>query len=102
MEGHYIRGYGDTQKPDVEIELMPGAVEAADQFLSGYGEKRSRLARVARLIEGFETPYGMELLFSVHWVARRSIRSVTDGAAVIEGVHGWNAQNEGCSVLNTS
>ena len=28
LEGHYIRGYGDTQKPDVEIELLPGAARA--------------------------------------------------------------------------
>jgi len=29
------------------------------------------LERVTDLIEGFETPYGMELLSSVHWVAKR-------------------------------
>jgi len=25
MEGHFIRGYGDSQKPDAEIELLPQA-----------------------------------------------------------------------------
>jgi hypothetical protein len=28
--------------------------------------------RLSRLIEGFETPYGMELPASVHWVARHA------------------------------
>ena len=32
MEGHFIRGYGDSQKPNAEIELLPGAVEEATQF----------------------------------------------------------------------
>lgn len=27
LEGHFVRGYGDTQKPDVEIELLDGAVK---------------------------------------------------------------------------
>ena len=34
LEGHYIRGYGDSQKPDAEIELLAGAVEEADAFLA--------------------------------------------------------------------
>jgi len=44
---------------------------------------------VASLIEGFETPYGMELLSSVHWVATRAsdVRTADDA---IRAVHGWN------------
>ena len=34
MEGRYIRGYGDGQKPRAEIELLPGAVEEATVFLA--------------------------------------------------------------------
>jgi len=56
LEGHLIRGYGDTQKPDVEIELLPGAVKKANAFLEMHKESLSRLAQVAELIEGFETP----------------------------------------------
>ncbi len=33
LEGLHIRGYGDTQKPDVEITLLPEADKAADRFL---------------------------------------------------------------------
>ena len=29
LEGHFIRGYGDSQKPDVEIGLLGGAAEEA-------------------------------------------------------------------------
>jgi O-acetyl-ADP-ribose deacetylase (regulator of RNase III) len=73
IEGHFTRGYGDTQKPDVEIGLLPGANEEA----------------VASLIDGFETPYGMELLSSVHWVATRE-PGVRDAEGAIGAVHGWS------------
>lgn len=89
LEGHFMSGYGDTQKPDVEIELLPGAVEEADSFLAGFPESGARLEQVGKLIEGFETPYGMELLSSVHWVATHSIPQVTDSDQAIQAIHQW-------------
>lgn len=88
MEGHFIRGYGDSQKPDAEIELLPGAVEKADAFLSAHGESKQRLEQVGRLIEGFETPYGMELLATVHWLVKK--HQADDPQTVRKGVEGWN------------
>jgi len=32
LEGHFIRGYLGSQRPDEEIELLPGAVEEASSF----------------------------------------------------------------------
>ena len=97
-EGHLIRGYGDSQKPQSEIELLPGAVEEATVFLSGKLESLARLDRVAQLIEGFETPYGMELLATVHWVAHRggpkSDSQAADAAAAVEQVHAWNPRKQ--------
>ena len=60
LEGHFIRGYGDSQQPDVDIELLPGASAVAEEFLQGREELRGRLDRVSHLILGSETPYGME------------------------------------------
>jgi len=90
MEGHFIRGYGDSQRPDEEIELLSGAVEAADKFLSNNDASLNRLDRVARLIEGFETPYGMELLSSVHWVAVHDRPPVKNEDAAVERIHAWS------------
>ena len=90
MEGHFIRGYGDSQKPDAEIELLPGAVQAAEEFLAGYPESVSRLSGVSELIQGFETPYGMELLSTVHWVCRHGEPKATTPDTAVEAVHGWN------------
>ena len=90
LEGHYTRGYGDTQKPDVEIELLPHAVETADEFLLQHKDKEVLLNKVDALIEGFETPYGMELLSSVHWVARRDAEPARTADQAVEKIHGWN------------
>lgn len=96
MEGHFVRGYGDSQKPDAEIELLPGAVDEADAFLADDAEARKRLERVAELIEGFETPYGMELLATVHWVAHHAspgaAEPAQDADQAINAVHAWNAR----------
>jgi O-acetyl-ADP-ribose deacetylase (regulator of RNase III) len=98
LEGHYLRGYGDSQRPSAEIELLPGAVEAAEVFLAADSESRRRLARVAQLIEGFETPYGMELLATVHWAGANGGR---DGAPparnlneAVNIVHAWNPRKQ--------
>ena len=90
IEGHFIRGYGDSQKPDTEIDLMPGAVEEADAFLAGKEESLQRLERVTELIEGFQTPYGMELLSSVHWVATHREPVAHTAEESVAAVHGWN------------
>jgi len=90
MEGHFIRGYGDSQRPDVEIDLLADGVKEADEFLEAQDKSKARLQRVANLIEGFETPYGMELLSSVHWVVKHDEPRATGEDSAITGVHGWN------------
>jgi len=90
IEGHFIRGYGDSQRPETEIELLPGAVEEAEAFLASRQDSSSRLQHVADLIDGFETPYGMELLSTAHWVARHQKPSATNAEEAIAAVHAWS------------
>ena len=90
LDGHYITGVGDGAG-ESEIVVMPGALVEADEFIkrSGDDELAYHVDRVARLIRGFETPYGMELLATVHWVGTRTanVRTVDDA---IKAVHNWN------------
>jgi hypothetical protein len=90
LEGHYTSGYGDTQKPDVEISLLPGATIEADSFLADHGAERLRLESVSNLIGGFETPYGMELLSSVHWLACHGTPPAADAEQAAAGIAAWN------------
>jgi O-acetyl-ADP-ribose deacetylase (regulator of RNase III) len=89
MEGHFTRGYGDTQKPDVEITLLDGAPQEAEAFLAEYQTEKQRLERVENLVDGFETPYGMELLSSVHWLVVHDHIPPTD-EAVCQAMKQWN------------
>ncbi len=92
LEGHYLRGYGDRDNR-TSIQLMPGALERADAFLAGAedGEEgKQRLARVASLIEGFETPYGMELLATVHWLATQEPSIAQEADTVVERLQSWS------------
>lgn len=89
LEGHLLTGYADGgDAPDKQLSLLPGAIEDATAFLRGCPATAARFDRVADLVEGFETPFGMELLATVHWVATRD--AVTDAAAAVDRVYAWN------------
>lgn len=90
LEGHYISGFDGERSPEMEISLSDGATAEATAFLKDEAEAKTRLDRVGRLIEGFETPYGMELLSSVHFVAVRDTTRATDADDAVAKVHGWN------------
>ena len=49
--GHFIRGYGDSQKPQAELELLPGAVGEAPAFLSGKTKSRGVRAKSCPRLE---------------------------------------------------
>lgn len=85
IEGHLVSGYADGgDTPDKLLELVLGAAEDAAAFLSGHPDTRSRFDRVAELVEGFETPFGLELLATVHWVATKE--GVASAEAAVEAV----------------
>ncbi|MEP1075196.1 macro domain-containing protein [Leptolyngbya sp. PL-A3] len=89
IEGHFISGYGDAaDRPDVPLELKPNAAEKAEAFLSEREGTRQRFDRVAQLIEGFETAFGMELLATVHWVVAKEGAATPEEA--IQKVHAWS------------
>ena len=81
VEGYFITGYGmGGDAPNKTLELAPGAVEEARIALAEKPETAQRLERVAMLVEGFESPFGLELLSTVHWVATREGASSDDEA----------------------
>jgi O-acetyl-ADP-ribose deacetylase (regulator of RNase III) len=88
VEGYMLSGYRDGgDDPKKSLELVPGAVEEARAFLAEHPETLARFERVARLVEGFESPFGMELLATVHWVITRE--QVRGEEAVLRAVHNW-------------
>ncbi len=88
LEGHYINGYSDEDDPKRMIELRRDAAAQADAFLADNAATRQRSAEVAELIEGFETPFGMELLATIHWVATRQGAGTQE--EISRQVYAWN------------
>lgn len=80
---------GDGVDASVGSKASQVLVEA-DAFLTEDADATARLAQVKSLIEGFETPYGMELLASVHWVANHE--AANDMDAAVAKVQAWNAR----------
>jgi hypothetical protein len=51
----------------------------AEASLGGDDKTRRHFGRVVELVQGFETPFGMELLATVHWVATRGVGGAPRG-----------------------
>jgi O-acetyl-ADP-ribose deacetylase (regulator of RNase III) len=96
IEGHLVSGYADGgDAPEKQLALVPGAAADAAAFLEQHPETRARFARVAELVEGFESPFGMELLATVHWVASRE--GASDPTAAVAAVHRWSERKRAFS-----
>lgn len=60
--------------------------------MEGHADARARLARVTDLIEGFESPFGLELLSTVHWLLNHEgVRRVDK---VVAATHAWNSRKQ--------
>ncbi len=94
IDGHFITGYGDGKnKPDVPINLLPEAAKEAGEYIKAHPDTQSRFEKVAKLIEGFETPFGMELLSTVHWVAtRENAAAKKDSLIALKEIQKWNTR----------
>jgi O-acetyl-ADP-ribose deacetylase (regulator of RNase III) len=89
VDGHMVSGYTDgIDDPEKQLELVPGAVTDADRFLAGHPDTHGRFDRVADLVRGFETPFGLELLSTVHWVTTREDATTPDRA--VQATLQWN------------
>jgi O-acetyl-ADP-ribose deacetylase (regulator of RNase III) len=88
IEGHFVLGYADGgDKPDKQLKLQPGAIIDAARVLDQHPDTRDRFDRVSELVDGFESPFGLELLSTVHWVMTHdSPQSVED---VIRNTYAW-------------
>ena len=89
VEGHLTSGYTDgVDDPEKPLELVPGAIGDAERYLEGHPNTQRRFERVADLVKGFETPFGLELLSTVHWVSTQEGAVTPDEATT--ATFRWN------------
>ncbi|MBF0338593.1 MAG: macro domain-containing protein [Nitrospirae bacterium] len=93
MEGHFITGYGD-KSCDASIRLTASAIEEAREILQCNQDTSERLETVMRLIDGYESPYGIELLSTVHWLGREYPAVKENFYAAMDGFKSWSEYKE--------
>jgi len=93
VEGHFISGYADGgDRPDKQLNLIPGAVEDATRVLRRSPKTRERFDRVTDLVDGFESAFGLELLSTVHWVMTRDNPASEDDLVAL--TYAWNERKK--------
>ncbi len=93
IEGHFIAGYADGgDKPDKQLKLVPGAVEDAASFIASHDQTQAHFKRVADLVDGFESPFGLELLSTVHWIVKQETASSVED--LVNKVYAWNERKK--------
>ena len=88
IEGHFISGYEDGgDAPTKQLKLIPKAVEDAKNYLTNKKNTNENFVKVAKLVDGFETPFGLELLSTVHWIVKNENASNLE--EVISKIYNW-------------
>ena len=93
IEGHFTFGYDDGgNPPEKELMLVPGIAEDAHAFIESNPETRARFDKVSKLVDGFESSFGLELLTTVHWVAREHPNA--SEAEIIDHTYDWGERKQ--------
>jgi hypothetical protein len=88
VNGYFVDGFNTGHEaPNTELRLVPGAIPDAMEVLRDDRETKAKFDRVVDLVEGFETPFGLELLATVHWVATHD--SAEDLETTIQRTYAW-------------
>ena len=74
---------------DRQAHVTPSGCAAADDFLAHMPNDGTEIIdRLNKLIQGYESPYGLELLSSVHWLAHHEKHYPVE--KIISALKGWN------------
>ena len=84
-------GRTQNRKP---VIVEPGAVEEARASLEDQADTHARFARVSERIDGFESPFGLELLATVHC----GFISTILPAATTGRYPGFSVKNAACTI----
>ncbi|MFD5936514.1 macro domain-containing protein [Streptomyces sp. NPDC060333] len=94
MEGHLVRGYGDRTQRVLDfhpITLTANSKDSADRWLDDHRDSdlKDAVDGVLELIDGFSSPYGLELLCSTHWVMQELGSDATQDS-VVSALQKWS------------
>lgn len=97
LEGTYFKGQIRFQdmKPSESLQLVEDNLPEVEHIIDSEltQEEKGRLDRLTKLIEGFESPFGLELLATIHWAAHDIGHAVTL-EAVMSYIHQWSPRKK--------
>ncbi|MFY1700610.1 type II toxin-antitoxin system antitoxin DNA ADP-ribosyl glycohydrolase DarG [Micromonospora sp. WMMA1923] len=94
LEGHYLTGFGDRSARVEElrpIQLVDGTAENLSSWFNEHSSPDEVLDRLAGIVNGFETPYSLELLATVHFAAELPPPTM-DLDALVKRVQVWSGR----------
>lgn len=95
VEGHYITGYGDgTSGSKAVLRLDRESVREAHRLMQGDADFGQVLGRFESLVHGFESPYGIELLSTVHYVMAERQPAPGPFDVVVDAVGAWSKRKK--------
>ncbi len=87
LNGYYLQFNHEQTLPGTKVFL--NHIDEVEQFRSNEltSEQKDRLENVQKLIEGFESPYGLELLATVDYIYKQS--GIDDTRIIAEQIGTW-------------
>jgi uncharacterized protein YwgA len=97
LEGSYFKGQIRFQdmKPTDSLQLVKEHLPEVNRVIEKEltGEEKNRLEKLSQLIEGFESPFGLELLATVHW-AKKELGEKATLSSVASYIHNWSIRKK--------
>lgn len=92
LNGSFIWFKQDDNKPGTPVKLDNAKYSLVEDYVKRNisDEQKERLKKVLAIIEGFESPYGLELLATVDFVIQNT--STNNLKTVQENIHNWTTR----------
>lgn len=89
VNGFYIRYQSEKNKPETIVRLTDDKLDRVNRYVKNElsADQKKRVEALLKLIEGFESPYGLELLATVDYI--RQQKSDISFNELQAEVHNW-------------
>ncbi|MDZ7692354.1 MAG: macro domain-containing protein [Balneolaceae bacterium] len=94
INGFYIRYKSQRNKPDTVVRLSEDKLKRVEEYVQSKltASQKERVKKLLDLIEGFESPYGLELLGTVDYIRQQRPNISFD--ELKDEVHNWTRRKK--------
>jgi O-acetyl-ADP-ribose deacetylase (regulator of RNase III)/uncharacterized protein YwgA len=94
LNGYFIRFREEENTPGTIITIEAGRYPLVEDYIADElsEEKKERLQKVLKAIEGFESPFGLELLATVDFIVQQTRAS--DYETIMKDISNWTSRKK--------